>query len=112
MLNIHSAFIGCLLCARPLLEAMCTGIIFSTDSASQKLNALYLGSQVSRHVSKVGMVFMVSKGHQKLREKWTKVHLGPGKPPLVKLCLLKNLPGQLGAEGVQIEETAHAELEA
>ena len=31
---------------------------------------------------------------------------------MVKLCPLKNLPGQLGAKGVQAEGTAHAELEA
>ena len=52
-----------------LLEAACAGVIVSTDSASQELTALYLGSQVSRHVSKVGMAFMVSKGPQKLRKK-------------------------------------------
>ena len=99
MLNIHSAFTGCLLCARPLLEAACAGNIVSTDSASQELTALYLGSQVSRHMSKVGMAFMVSRGHQKLREKWTKVHLGARKATYGEVMPLKEFTRSTWGKG-------------
>lgn len=99
MLNIHSAFTGYLLCARPLLEAACAGNIVSTDSASQELTALYLGSQVSRHMSKVGMAFMVSRGHQKLREKWTKVHLGARKATYGEVMPLKEFTRSTWGKG-------------